>query len=239
MKNLLIYISNNETSPYFERDCGELVKVQIENSYRLGWEAKDIWLVTNFPYECMGIKAIVADCDTCSWCAAANKISAIEYLFDYDMIYEDMFFHDFDAFQVTPFTERPEDTKGCDLALPDYGHRDHYNTGIMFFGPGAYEIFGSVSERMFNNRCKTEEVALMEVHKESDYGNRIKMLDMRYNIGKHKTEWKFTTCIQPPMIVHFHPYYDNKTFDFYCGNNSLKTPLIDKELRELIKKYAP
>ena len=55
MKQILTYISPQKD---FNEEHKMAVKIQIDNSLSLGWKREDILLVTNFPYEHNGVKAI-------------------------------------------------------------------------------------------------------------------------------------------------------------------------------------
>jgi len=240
MKNLYIYLSNNE-NPCFSLESENLAKVQIENSLRLGWKLDDIVFITNFNFSYMGVNAINIDSPLCSWHAKANKVWAIVHMFENDMINDDMFFHDLDAFQIDSFLDVPDDIEDFDFAFPDYGHREKYNTGIIFFKPQSRDLFVDLKAFMIKNASRDEEEGLMgmfDMGKNEKYIDRFKILDIRYNIGKHYTERKFTEAIAPVMIAHFHPTKQNN-YNFYClGENELKTPIINKELSALIKKHC-
>jgi hypothetical protein len=238
MINLYIYLSN-EKKPYFSKEAEKLVKIQIENSLHLGWGKEDILLVTNFDYEYLGIKATKIDSDLC-WNPKANKIWAIVYMFDNDMINDNMFFHDLDAFQLYPFFNTPNDVGQIDLAFPNYGHREKYNTGIIFFSSQSKDIFKDLKTFMIKNKSRDEEEGLMDMFdmgKNKKYTNRFKILDIKYNVGKHYTEKKFIEA-KTPMIIHFHPE-KQRNYNFYClGENELKKPLINKDLIKLIEKHC-
>jgi len=240
VKNLYIYLSNDE-NPYFSSEAEQLAKVQIENSLRLGWKLDDILFITNFDFRYMGVDAINIDSPLCSWCAKVNKIWAIVYMFENNMINDNMFFHDLDAFQVYPFLDVPDDANKSDLAFPDYGHREKYNTGIMFFKPQSKDLFTDLKTFMIENQSIDEEEGLMSMFNMGEnekYKDRFNILDIRYNIGKHYTEKKITEAKNPIMIVHFHPT-ELSNYDFYClGENSLKMPIVNKELSILIEKHC-
>lgn len=155
MKNLYIYLSNKK-DPHFPRKAKNLAKVQIENSFRLGWKIDDILFITNFDFSYKGVHAIKIDSPLCDWNAKVNKIWGIVYMFENNMINDDMFFHDLDAFQVYPFLNIPYDAEGVDLAFPDYGHREKYNTGVMFFKPNSKNIFVDLKEFIIDNKIIDE-----------------------------------------------------------------------------------
>ena len=240
MKNLYIYLSNDK-NPHFSKNAEELAKVQIENSFNLGWKTEDIIFVTNFDFEYMSVKAIKIDSPLCKWHAKANKIWGIVHMFQNNMIVDDMFFHDLDAFQVDSFLDVPDDVKGYDLAFPNYGHRERYNTGIIFFSLASKDLFIDLKKFMIENNSADEEEGLMymfDMGKNKRYTNRFKILDVSYNIGKHHTEKKFIESRKPIMVVHFHPTIE-PNYAFYClGENKLKTPIIKKELSDLIEKHC-
>lgn len=168
MKNIFLYISPKKE---FGENNEILAKMQIENILELGWKPEDVMLLTNFPYEFMGIKSIIvkdeyffAD-DPAS--TKSNTIAGIfenEKLFNRDDLY---WVHDLDHFQQVPFDEEEikDEIGDCDFALCDYGRRIKYNLGSVFFKKTSGDIWRRIRDvmkdcRNWSKKCE-EERALM------------------------------------------------------------------------------
>lgn len=261
MKNLLIYMHPLKAFyDGWQDEVSMLAKVQIENSLALGWQRRDILLVTNFPYEYNGIKAFeVDDRLRCEFSDTATKINVILYLLEYNLFGEELvWFHDFDAFQLEPITEAEvvEELDGCDMGLSDYGittmgeTRDRrWSTGTLFFKKEARDILEAVQHTVYQYKCN-EEVALLEVLKKSRWlsmKNRIKKINITYNMATRKRDiyktWE--SARKPLKVVHFHPfdkrpiedYYDNMDVCVY-GKGKVGRPLINDRLRELFDRFG-
>ena len=189
MKNLLIYINPSH-------DFGEeekiTVKIQIDNSLDLGWKKEDILLVTNFPYEYRGIKAlIVGDENYCVSIPATSKINTIVDLFMIQNLIDmfkintiiDLFdkkiiskphseekgelywYHDLDVFQNFEFTEQEIESElgKAELGLTDKGRMPRWNSGTLFFRESAVDIFNQIKEIAYKYGV-TDEDALMVLY---------------------------------------------------------------------------
>ena len=60
MKNLMIYISNQEI-PFFDKEHARLIKSQIDNSLDLGWPAEKLLLITRIVVSAQVGDVIVED----------------------------------------------------------------------------------------------------------------------------------------------------------------------------------
>ena len=157
MKNLLTFANPAKT---FLEPYATFARMQIDNSFEMGWDIEDILLVTNFPYSYRGVEAVVLSDDTyCQHRKRASKINMICELIHRGILNETAWFHDFDAWQ----SELLNDVLGgCDAAFTDYGTNDMWNTGSFFFRPSALEIFERIREVM-NQQRTNEEIALLRI----------------------------------------------------------------------------
>ena len=106
----------NPSKKFGENDR-KMVEIQIDNSLDF-WDPKDIMLVTNFPFEYNGIKAIVIPDELCcSVNVKTSKIGIIVYLLENRILNELAWVHDLDAFQLAPLDLPPLDR---DIGFIDY-----------------------------------------------------------------------------------------------------------------------
>jgi len=238
----------------WEGEIEKLVKIQLENDF---WKKEDIMLVTNFPYEYNGVKAIeVGDECYCAYKPTVSKIYVLIDLFNRGIIKDELYwFHDFDAFQLEPFEGNP--IEGFDMGMTDYGiigidraYNLRPSTGTIFFNNKTKDIFEEWKKE--NDRYLTnEEVSLLAMSHKGRYKplfDRITKLNITYNfaIRRRNIQLTYEICDKPIKVIHFHPW-DRRTV-FYInprvnnieaiieGKNPLGV-LITNKLLELFKKH--
>ena len=138
MKNLMIYINHEKK---FLGETEDLVKIQIDNSLKLGWKKKNIILATNFPYNYQGVKSTVLDDSIFRDInEKANKSNVIFHLLTQEVVKEAelWWYHDLDIFQLQPINS-------SEIALGDT------TAGFMEDGSGKFDI-GSFFFRKYSNK---------------------------------------------------------------------------------------
>jgi hypothetical protein len=225
MKNLLIYISPEKK---FNEENEVYIKIQIENSLHY-WFKEDILLVTNFPYEYMGVKSLVVPDYLFSQVSrCAIKINVICYLLENKLIDDITWFHDTEAWQIAPLELMLEK----ELGLTDYGWSEKWNGGSMFFKTTALDIFKLWRDKI-NRLGVDDERALMSLTNKNykDINSRIHRMNITYNIGKRRINENFSRADKPIKVLHFHPYRENllKKFDSLLPDN-LKKLMYEKSI---------
>lgn len=250
MKNLIIFISStksfNNPHPTIANDYGQCVKIQIDNSFALGWKKEDIMLVTNFDYQYGEIKTIVLkDVEFFERKPQASKINAIVKMFDLGLIQDKelYWFHDLDAYQLEPITEAELDLGEADMALTDYGVIPRWSTGVIFFKKNSVDIFKAIQSVMYKYQIN-EEFALGKITRENkDMAKRIKRLNKSYNFTPPKLKYQYSKAIKPLKVAHFHIIGGNGRFEvknpvaFFKGENELHLPLITERLIKIFKYH--
>jgi hypothetical protein len=258
MKQILVYISKYNK---FDLESDVLIKVQIDNSLELGWKTEDIILVTNFPYEYMGVRAIViGDENLCRFSRQASKINAILKLFEHNFIKDELYwFHDLDVFQMEVF---PKIEIGINsLATTDYGGNDLWNTGVLFFRKDTEDIFNLIRAVVYKYKTDEEralmaltghEVKMTSAHSLGDtipayinenFNKRIVKLNPTYNFIPRYLKESYKMADKPIKCVHFHPIKTKKTQEIsqynemINGKNSLGIPIVSERLKKIINKH--
>lgn len=245
MKNLLIYISPVKD---FSDEGKTLVKIQIDNSLDIGWKIEDIMLVTNFPYEYNGVKALVLDVEFYAPRPRSQNTTIVSTLFDMGLIGKDIYWvHDFDAYQLNPFTEADLELDGFDVGLTDFGWRQRWCMGSFFFKEGARDIFKAVKDIVHTDI--EDETAITSLTNEGKFEGRIKRLNITYNLGMRRVEENWARATQPVKVLHFHPHYpirmhvdikNHPTVDllgiFMYGKNGLGHPLMNPRLIKIFNQ---
>ena len=106
-------------------------RAQIDNSLEMGWNANDIIILTNLPFEYRDVKVIKSKHE-CTYNKYFNKLLGIWELIHYKHIVEPFWFHDFDDWQVAPF--KLPDFEGA-IGACKYINFTQWNTGSLFVKP--------------------------------------------------------------------------------------------------------
>lgn len=211
MKNLLIYFNpEKKFAPEYE----DLTRIQIDNSLSLGWDPKDIVLVTNFPYEYRGVKAIVIGEGKYEVFDQnkSSKIPIINRMFADGLIEDELYwFHDVDAFQLVPFEMQLEK----DAGFTNHGWSKKWNAGSFFFKKEARDIFERIWEVM-GELNSNEQGALTYIWQNNTDGinSRYQLINITFNIGIYYIPGNLRRADLPVKVAHFHPH-KKRHFDLF------------------------
>ena len=203
MINLMVFLN---PAKKFVGDYETLVKLQIDNSIKLGWEEEDILLATNFDYEYRGVKATVVD-DSCYYATRprGTKLMVICYLLEKGMIKDLCWIHDPDALQLQPFKEGELDLEGKDAGFvfsPNGDYQFSWNSGSFFFKPEFKDIFDEMKRICFAYRCHDEQALSIALERNvNNVGNRYKRLDPTYNLCHLRGTKDMTDVAEKPIRV--------------------------------------
>ncbi|MBF8249481.1 MAG: hypothetical protein HW400_82 [Candidatus Levybacteria bacterium] len=241
MKNLLIYISPDKK---FSEECNILAKIQIDNSFELGWRKEDILLVTNFNYEYHDVKANVISGDTYyPLIPEATKVLTLAYLLEQGMVEKEHIYwlHDFDAYQMEIINESELNLGTKDIALTDYGWKNQLNTGSIFLRESSRDIFQLIKDLVYEhgNLDEEEVLALVSENNKNHFNSRYKRLNVTYNINTQDIPFNYKRADKPLKVIHFHPTDRREIVDaFISGRNELGFPLMTKRLIDLFKHHG-
>lgn len=241
MKNLLIYINPSRD---FDEETKILAKIQIDNILDLGWRREDIILVTNFPYEYSGVKAIVApDNLYASFNYTQAKINGIIFLFEQGLIGNELYFcHDFDHYQLHPITESEIELAlgTADMGVTDYGRMPRWHLSCIFFKKSAGDIFQLLKDHVYKFKVHNEEDTLFMLTENDTNGikKRIKKLNITYNFWGGNIRSTYKMADKPIKGVHFHPEHRDRLDFFMYGKNKINKILLDERLIKLFNKYG-
>ena len=202
-----------------------LLNAQIENSLELGWQRKDIGILTNFDYEYMGIRSAIIEFNPL--CPTASKMYGVRELLGLDEI---IWSHDLDAWQNAWF-ECP-DFK--DVGAGTYNYRK-FNGGSVFWRPSAMDLVGEIISTLESECATYEENVLNRVFKANT--NRVTKLNFTYNVGCSNYRERYNDSEKPVKVLHFHPYnriaWETQALD-RCGMGHKG---ISDRLESLLRKY--
>lgn len=134
MKNVMIFqdfVRGTYGKDWKQEELFNYFRAQIDNSVELGWDPFDIIILTNLPFSYRGVKVIQSKHE-CTYNKYFNKLLGIWELLHYRHIEEPLWFHDFDDWQIAPFTfpEFEGEIGGC-----KYINFTQWNTGSLLIKP--------------------------------------------------------------------------------------------------------
>ncbi len=248
MKNLLIYTNPNKT---FSQEDSILAKIQIDNSLDLGWDKKDILLVTNFPYEYSGVRSfVIEDNIYYSFDLNASKLPVVLHLIEHGLIDSKQLYwcHDFDAYELNKITESQLGLEDYDLGLVHYFYKPEWAMSNFFFKITAQDILELLHKtcltRPWKSRNNEKTLTWLIKHNQID-PKRYKQLNVTFNIAKRCLEIVYKEASKPITVLHFRPSdpKDDRMPDsalnmFMYGKNRLKFPLMDDRLIKIFNKHG-
>lgn len=251
MKNLLLYVN---PSKKFDDETEKLAKIQIHNSLDLGWKREDILLVTNFPYEFMGVKSYQVP-DSCfnTIHKQATKVDTMVYLFEKGFIQDHLYWlHDFDAYQQYWITEEELGLDGFDIGLTDYGREPKWNGGSTFLRQTTKDLYQEMKAGMYReNEGRTERKPLNEedilmLMFEKNFNSireRAKRLNIGYNFGIKRVELCYQKAGGVIKVLHFHPErvyqgWGRAMNIVSTRNNEVGHSIMSERLLNIFKRYG-
>lgn len=236
LKNLLVYIGSNQR---FSEECDVLAKIQIDNSLELGWDVKDLLMVTNFPYEYRGVKAIqVGDEHFYKDRPRSIKTAIIPFLIESGIIQPNTIYwnHDFDAYQMAPVTAEELGLEGLDVGFTDYGWKKRLCLGSYFFKDTSKHIFEVTRDVIYKN--VEDEDAVETALKDPEA--KFKVLNVTYNFGMRNVGFNWNIATKPIKVTHFHMEYKwvQTQEIFVKGNNELGFPLVTDRFIKILDRHG-
>ena len=203
-------------------------KAQIDNSLRLGWNPKDVIVCTNLDFAYKDVTIIRLN-DICQYNKYFNKQYGIAELLSQNLIDEPFWFHDFDDWQLIPFTFPNFDG---DIGLCKYNNFTQWNTGSIFVKPASKDIWELIVSFMkFNEnhpdllQTGDENVFNFIYNVYDEIKSRFIELDTKYNVGCTQFMDRLQKATGPVFIGAFKP--GHKGYDLFLENNLVPDDLIE------------
>ncbi|MBI2593916.1 hypothetical protein HYW44_04735 [Candidatus Daviesbacteria bacterium] len=248
MKNLLIYTGPNKK---FGKEDSVLARIQIDNSFDLGWKKEDILLVTDFEYEYNSVRSFVIKGDIYyDFDINASKLPVIVYLLNQGIIQPEEIYwcHDFDAYELNKINENDLGLKNFDLGLVHYFYKPEWQFGSFFFKSDARDILEllDTTSRAKPHSSRNNEKTLTKLIKNNSIDNkRYKRLNVTYSIMKRCLGTVYNEAAKPIKVLHFRPsdpkdarMPDTALNMFMYGKNSLKIPLMSDRLIKIFNRHG-
>jgi len=232
MKNVLIYNRLENNLRYTDEILINSLKAQVDNSIRLGWKPNDIIIGTNFNFEYNGIKNYELK-NICYHNPFFNKFYGMLELMESNILNDDFWFHDQDAWQINKFNfpEFSGKIAGC-----TYVYTPEWNTCSMFIKKSSIDIIRYIVEFMEMNaehKVDSDENWISFLRHNSEISSYFSTINNKFNVGRTHMEDRYQAAKLPVCVIGFQPQV-TKSVEVFTGGNSLNVNLIDKEFNNIL-----
>ena len=212
MKNVVIFQDFVREKTYghswHQNELFNYFKAQIDNSLRLGWQPEDIVVCTNLDFNYKGVTILQLK-DICQYNKYFNKQYGIAEILVKEYISEPFWFHDFDDWQLIPFTF-PE-FEG-DIGMCKYIDFTQWNTGSIFVKPSSSYFWELVVDFMKINedhpsllQTGDENIFNLIYNQYPELKSTITELDTTYNVGVTQFDLRYQRATKPVKVGAFKP----------------------------------
>jgi len=194
MKNLLFYyfLDLDNPSPIVLEE----IEYQIKISLALGWNPKDILLVSNKKMKYDNIRSTIVkfpkfDCG--KW---VYKLLGLVYIIEKLKIKDIIWYHDCDLIQIENLDYKLPEGKDIGILLQPL-----LSLGCIFFKDTVLDLFKKTVQEMIKEKGYSDERYFKRRLKENR--NRFDSINPRYNIGKRKRLKRYQLSKKPIIGCHF------------------------------------
>ena len=236
MKRLMVAnLQPKSKSRYTPERIRTLLQAQVHNMRELGWNRRNIILLSNFDFEYMDIKAIKIEMN--DFCFSGSKMWGTKWLFENRGINDVLWASDIDVWPNIWFP--------CPEFITDVGcvtySNPKFNGGSIFWKSSALDIINEIVKRLVETKEAKEEPTLNKVFKSGEFKHRITKLDHTFNVGCSGFIPRYTRSIKPVHALHFHPE-NSIAWEMHALDREGLGPdniAITKRLETLLRKYYP
>lgn len=209
-----------------------MLDAQVHNSIELGWELHQIVVLSNFPYEFMGVRADQVPLN--EFCLTGSKMFGLRWLLGNVAGEAAVWAHDLDAWQNAPFDE----PKFKDVGIAQYSN-SKYNGGSVFWRSRARDIVDEICRMILSGNLQREEPTLNGVLKSKEYKDRVTVVNNTFNVGCSGYVVRVGRSDKPLRVCHFHP--DNRiAWETHAlDRNEIGEVGVTVRLERLIRHYYP
>lgn len=244
MKNVILYIKDDDT-PYKTHDSIlRYLHAQIDNSLHYNWDIKDIIILSNFPFEYNGVKNINPK-NLCEYNIWANKFYSLKELFE-QYFTDDIWLHDYDVWQIDQFDFPKFD--GMFAGCPYDDTHLNWNGGSFFFNKNSYPLLEYIVNFYEYNKdilsklddgrgpkWYSDEIILCDLRKIDEIKNLFYSLTPQYNLGMTFFESRYRCSHKPIKAIHAKLLHETDRKKYESISNGLN--LIPDHLNNIVNKY--
>lgn len=238
MKNVVIFqdfISEKTYGHQWQKDeLYNYFKAQVDNSIDLGWDPKDICIVTNLDFEYRNVTIIKTKL-LCTYNKYFNKQWGIYELLKENLIDDNFWIHDFDDWQLTKFNGFPQFdglVGACKYLFEN--PIPQWNTGSIFVKKTALPIFEYIYETMETNKHLPNinqygDENIFNICVYEHFQSIVSEIDYTYNVGCTGFKDRYDKATKPISVGAFKPN-DKRDVGIFRDN-------VSERLIQIFKKY--
>ena len=228
MKNFMV-VNVQDNGRWPKGPLELMTHAQIDNSLELGWDKKDIIIMSNFKIDYMGVKSTMTDLN--DHCLTGSKMFGVRELLK--TVDDVIWAHDLDAWQNVWFY--PPEFK--DIGIACYSNTK-LNGGSVFWKRSALDVVEKIVETIETNKESREEPTLNHILKQPEFKDRLTIIDHTYNVGCSGYAVRYEKALKPIHVCHMHPTnfiaWETHALD-RSGMGTTLTPRLEK----MIRKHYP
>jgi len=234
MKRLLVCnLPARPNRRYRKETILPVINCQIDSLLTLGWNAKNILLLTNFKHDFMGVNAIQIDFN--KQCLTGSKLWAAQYIFKNNLCDEILWAGDLDLWMSTYFDE-PEI---LDVGLSTYSNVKKLNGGNIFWNTESIDIIDKIIETIEQREEQKEEPVINEILKSGKYKKRVTILNTSWNCGCSGFYPRFLRAEKPIRCVHLNINNRLAWETHALSRDGMGVRSVSKQLEHILRKYFP
>jgi len=231
MKLLMVVNKQKKSSSRYRTDkIISILNAQIDNSLNLGWDIKNIILLSNFDYSFKDVKA--QKIDFSDNCLTGSKMYGIQYVLRNGLCGDEIVWSkDVDAWQNIWFD--PPEMK--DVGICTYSS-SKFNGGSVFWKKSAEDIIDAILEELNKGKAK-EEPTINELLKSVKFKNRVTVLNSSYNIGCSGYYPRALRAIKPIKVCHVNPFNRIGWQTHRLNRDGMDMISVSARLESILRKY--
>lgn len=234
MKRLLVCnLPNIPNRRYRKENILPIINCQIDSLLTLGWDKKNILLLTNFEHNFMDVRAIKINFN--KQCLTGSKLWAAQYIFKNGLCEEMLWAGDLDLWMSVYFDE-PEI---LDVGLSTYSNAKKLNGGNIFWNPKSIDIIDNIIKTIEQRNNQKEEPAINEILKSDEYKKRVTILNTTWNCGCSGFYPRFLRANKPIKCVHLNINNRLAWETHTLSRDGMGVRSVSKQLEHILRKYFP
>ena len=237
MKNVIVFQDFVDTITYGRNykivELFKYFRAQIDNSLRMGWQPKDIVVVTNLDFSYKNA-TIIRTKQLCRYNRYFNKQYGILELLEENLIDDDFWFHDFDDWQIHPFEFPLFDGS---IGMCKYIDDSQWNTGSIFIKKSSKNIwrlivdFMDANQNLLKNIGDENVVNFLYQTYHDEIKNYFTHLNNQFNVGVTGFTYRHDTAEKPVCVLAFKPD-DDISYNLMDQNN-----LLDAAIKTIFQQH--
>lgn len=232
MKLLMIVNKQKKSSSRYKKErIIPILNAQMDNSLSLGWDIKNIILLTNFDYS---FKNVVAQkIDFTDNCLTGSKMYGVSHCLKNNLCDDLIWAKDIDAFQNIWF----DAPVMKDVGICPYSS-SKYNGGSVFWKKTSEDIVDVILNEIQKGKFK-EEPTINKILKSEGFKKRVTVLNSTWNVGCSGYYPRALRALKPIRVCHLNPFNTIAWQTHRLDRDGMGMVSVSARLEHILRKYFP